>query len=96
MGVVEQNLTTVGSSIEFRDAIFELEREGLDANGIYARRHGTKGPTYRIVSSYKDSFRVITTDDLFGSEFAPVMAESLATALNRAGEMAPKVDIFTL
>lgn len=91
-----ENLITVQGSIEFRDAIFALEEQGLDVNGIYVRRHDTEGPTYRVVSSYKDSSRVITTNDLFGSKFAPVMVEAMAAALSRAGEMAPKVDIFTL
>lgn len=84
---------SVLGSIQFRDEVMKLEREGLE---IYARQHGSSAPTYRIIPRHANAFEKITVGDLFRSHYPPVYMEDFAQALVAAGNDAPKVDLFTM
>lgn len=90
---MERKLRVVEGSIEFRDVVMQMDRDG---DVIYARQHSFTGPTYRIVPRHADPFEKITVSDLFRSHYAPVYLEDFAQALIQAGRDVPKVDIFTL
>lgn len=88
---MEKSLVTVRGSIEFRDAVMKLEREG---GQICARLKGDTVAEYRVISGW-----TITLDDLLAGPLPPVRMEDLATALARAdeaGEDVPLVEVFTL
>jgi hypothetical protein len=93
--MTEPNLVTVSSSIDFRDAVMRLDREG-HGKWIYVRRTGTS-QVYRVIARHTDPFQKIDLMDLFGSNVPPVYMEDFATALANSPSDHPtfRVDVFT-
>lgn len=92
---MEQNLVRrIFGSIEFRDVVMRLDREGHGKH-IYVRRTGTD-QTYRIIPRHTDPFEKMDLMDLFGSNFPPVYMEDFALALaGISDEETFFVDVFT-
>lgn len=86
-------MATVQGSIEFRDAVFALEREGCQA---YMRMAGRrKGPAYRIM--WSSSASPIEVHDLFYEPYPPVNMEDVAQALachERKGGEVPVLEVL--
>jgi hypothetical protein len=88
---VEKKLITAKSSIEFRDAVFNLRKNG--SQKIYAQASGSVGQVYVII----DGIRHFTVQDLFSSNCPPVQMEDFAQALvdaARQGAEVPEIDVF--
>ena len=84
------NAKIVKGSIEFRDAVMELDKGGHRA---YAKLTGSMSLTYRIIPTLSH----MTINELFVHSYPPVMMEDFATALiiaERDGEL-PLVEVFS-
>ena len=89
---MEQNLTTVDNSIDFRDVVMTLDREGHGKN-IFVRRTGTQ-QTYRVIPRHTDPFQKIGFADLFLSNVPPIYMEDFAQMLIGA-ESTGTFDVYT-
>lgn len=89
---MERKLVQVDSSIEFRDAVMTLDREGHSGN-IFVRRTGTD-QTYRVIPRHTDAFQKITFADLFLSNVPPIYMEDFAQVLVGL-ESTGTFDVFT-
>lgn len=89
---MERKLVQVDSSIEFRDAVMTLDREGHSSN-IFVRRTGTD-QTYRVIPRHTDAFQKITFADLFLSNVPPIYMEDFAQVLVGL-ESTGTFDVFT-
>lgn len=89
-----ENVTKVNGSIEFRDAVHRLSKEG---HRVYGRKVGFGLHVYAI-NTREGEHPQITTHDLFEERFSPIYMEDFAQALARAAEEGHPVEIevFTL
>lgn len=90
---MEKKIATVSGSIEFRDVVMDLDRQGVQ---VHVRLHGTDAPTYEILPRHVDPFQRITIDRLFSSFWPPVYMEDFAQALIASTDQNLRIDIFTL
>lgn len=90
---MERKIATVRGSVEFRDVVMGLDREG---QRIHVRQHGSEAPTFTVLARHRDPFQRITVDSLFGAFWPPVYMDDFATALAHAGEGGPAIDVFVL
>lgn len=66
----------VTTSIEFREAVMDLQRDGLQA---FVRLEGKEAPVYRVMPLGASS--QMTVVDLFGDHVRPVHMEDVAQAM---------------
>lgn len=77
----------VQGSIEFRDAVMQLEKEGHE---VFVRRAVSSLPVYRVIPSMGH----MKMEHLFASECSPVHMEDFAQAMCKY-EGSPKMIVFT-
>lgn len=78
----------VKGSVEFRDAVMKLDREGRK---IFVRRAVSERPEYRVITPRMG----MTLGNLFAEKFPPVYMEDFAEALHEYGDASPKMIVFT-
>lgn len=78
----------VRGSIEFRDAVMSMDKEG---HKVFVRRAVDQHRVYRVIASMGH----ITTEDLFSSKYPPVHMEDFAFTLRENGGNPSKMIVFT-
>lgn len=89
-----KNVTKVNGSVEFRDVVHRLSREG---HRVYVKMAGFGLHVYAI-NTREGTHPKITMDDLFEERWSPIYMEDFAQALVQADEEGrlDEVEVFTL